>query len=238
MSQSWSPESLEGQADPATTRVPRCRAPGQGRADPRRIPAAGLRRRGSRAAPAVRRSHRRTRLLAPGRGLRGKLRRIFRGEDPRYLQGTVADGGGNDLRRRLPGSEGRAHGRPVRQAALLRRRNAERRDPARLSRRHRQRHRLRREEPRAGPGAPVAGLPPVHRQPQPVARLRPGRLRRPAPGAPLEPRFHRQLGAGRALPATRRPHRRDPRLHARLRPGQCAAASAKPASSPPTKRSC
>ncbi len=59
---------------------------------------------------------------------------------PRHLPGPPADGGGADLRRRVSGGEGRAHGRAVRQAAHLGHRDPERRHAALLSRRHHQRH--------------------------------------------------------------------------------------------------
>ncbi len=45
-----------------------------------------------------------------------------RRQHPRLLPRLPADGGGADLRRRLAGGEGRPHRRPVRQAALRRRR--------------------------------------------------------------------------------------------------------------------
>ena len=41
--------------------------------------------------------------------------------------------------------------------------------------------------PRARPGAAPAGLPPVRVDPEPAAGLHQGRLRRPLPGAPVEP---------------------------------------------------
>src|SRR3546814_1227196 len=45
---------------------------------------------------------------APGRRLRGKLRRVPCQQHPRHLPGDAADGGGADLRRRLPDREGRS----------------------------------------------------------------------------------------------------------------------------------
>lgn len=47
-----------------------------------------------------------------------ELRRVLGGENPRHLQGAAANGHRHDLRRRLPGGEGWAHGRAVRQTAL------------------------------------------------------------------------------------------------------------------------
>jgi 3-deoxy-7-phosphoheptulonate synthase len=49
-------------------------------------------------------------------------------------------------------------------------------------------------------GAHGAGLQPVGRDAQPAARLRPGRLCRPARGQPLEPRLRAQLAGVGALP--------------------------------------
>ena len=63
-----------------------------------------------------------------------------------------------------------------------------------------------------------AGLQPVGRDAQPAARLRPGRLRRPARGQPLEPRLRARLAGVGALRRPRRAARRDPELHGRLRP--------------------
>ena len=89
-------------------------------------------------------------VSAAGRRLRRELRRVPPEQHPRHVQGVAADGGGADLWRRLPGRQARPARRPVRQAALLRHRDAERRDPAVLSRRHHQRPRVRRRR-RASP---------------------------------------------------------------------------------------
>ena len=70
---------------------------------------------------------------------------------------------------------------------------------------------------RAGSRAPGPGLQPVGGDPQPAARLRPGRLRRSAPGASLESRFRRRQPAGRSLCRAGRPAQRDAGLHGGLR---------------------
>ena len=180
-------------------------------------------------------------LPAAGRRLRRELRRVHRQQHPRHVPGAAADGGGADLRRRRAGGEGRPHGRPVRQAALVRHRDASAAStlPS-LPRRHHQRHRVHRRRRAARSRAHGAGLQPVGRDAEPAARLRPGRLCRPAPGAPLEPGFRRQLAGGGALPGARRPDRRDADLHGGLRAdlGDDAADRARPISTPPTRRCC
>ena len=118
------------------------------------------------------------------------------------------------------GGEARPHGRAVRQAPLLGHRDHGRCHPALLPGRHHQRPRIHRRGPHPGPQPHGVRLFPVRRHAQPAARLRLGRLCRPAPGAPLEPRFRRAFAAGRPLPRPRRAHRRDARLHGRLRPEQ------------------
>ena len=170
------------------------------RGDPAPLSAAGVRRRGAAARRAARRGRRGQGVSAAGRRLRRKLRRVPPEQHPRHLQGAAADGGGADLWRRLPGGQGGPDGRPVRQAALVRHRNPERRHPALLSRRHHQRHRFRRRRARARSAAHDPGLQPVGRDVEPAARLRPGRLCRSAPGPWLEPGFRRRQPAGRALP--------------------------------------
>ena len=211
------PRQLAWSADPAGPRLFR-----RGGARPRRgdfapVSAAGLRRRGAAAEGAARRSRGRESLFAAGRRLRRKLRRIPSEQYPRHVQGAAADGGGADLWRRLPGGQARPACRPVRQAALLGYRDAERQDLAVLPRRHHQRPRIRRRGARARSAAHGAGLQPVRRHPQPVARLRPGRLRRSAPRPRLEPGFRRRLAARRALPGAGRPPDRDIGFHGGLR---------------------
>ena len=134
-----------------------------------------------RLKDAARRGRRGQGLPAAGRRLRRELRRIPPQQHPRHLPRAAADGGGADLRRRLPGGQGRPHGRPVRQAALVRHRDAERRHPAVLSRRHHQRHGFDAGGARARPAAHGPGLQPVGGDAQSAARLRPGRLCRSAP---------------------------------------------------------
>ena len=69
-------------------------------------------------------------------------------------------------------------------------------DPAGLSRRHDQRHGVHAGSARAAAGANAPRLQPVGGDAQPDPRLRAGRLRRSAPGAPLEPRLRRRQPAG------------------------------------------
>ncbi len=78
-------------------------------------------------------------------------------------------------------------------------RDAERGGTAELSRRHHQRHRILKRGTRARSGAPDHGLPPVGGHPQPVARLRPGRLCQSRARAQVDARFPQRLTRGRAL---------------------------------------
>ncbi len=91
---------------------------------------------------------------------------------------------------------------------------------------------------RARPAADDPGLQPIGRDPEPAARLRPGRLCRSAPRPCLEPGFRRQLAAGRALSRARRPADRDTRFHGRLRARtrRPRRRSARPSSTPATRR--
>ena len=179
-------------------------------------------------------------LPAAGRRLRRELRRALRRQHPRHLQGDAADGRGADLRRQVPGGEGRPHRRPVRQAAL----GADR-DPGRdraplLPRRHRQRLRLHPRGAGARSRADAAGLHPVRRHAEPPARLQPGRLCRHQPRAFLDPRLHRRGRGLRAVPQARQPHLRRPRVHGRRRgrarrpPTRCTGST----STPRTRRCC
>ena len=170
-----------------------------------------------RLKAALARAVRGPRLRAAGRRLRRKLPGFHRQHHPRHVPRAAADGGGADLRRLAAGGEARPHGRPVRQAALVGHRHPRRRDPAHLSRRHRQRRGVHARGPRARPRAHGNRLFPVRRHAQPAARLRHRRLCRPARGASLEPRLRRPLAAGRALPDPGPPHRRDAGLHVGLR---------------------
>ena len=98
-----------------------------------------------------------------------------------------------------------------------------RRQPALLPRRHHQRPGVHAPRSRhARPGADGIRLHAVGRHAEPAARLRHRRLRRPAPGASLEPRLRRAQPAGRPLPGPRLAHRRDAALHGR--PAACRTA--------------
>ncbi len=183
----------------------------------RLLPAAGLRRRDAPAQGAARRGRRRPRLPPAGRRLRRELRRVLRRQHPRHLQGHAADGGGADLRRQVPGGEGRPHGRPVRQAALGADRGGRWPRAAVLPRRHRQRLRGRRGGAGARPRADAAGLPAVGGDAEPAARLQPGRLCRHHPHPLLDPRLHRRPARLRAVPQARQPHLRGAGVRRRRR---------------------
>ena len=170
---------------------------GRRRGAPAPLSAAGLRRRGAQAQGGAGQGRQRRGLPAAGRRLRRELRRLHRQQHPRHLPRAAADGRRADLRRRRAGGEGRPHGRPVRQAALVQRREDRRRRAAVLSRRQRQRLRVHAGGAHPRSGAHGAGLQPVGRDAQPAARLRPGRLCRPARGQPLEPRLRAQLAGVR-----------------------------------------
>ncbi len=71
-------------------------------------------------------------------------------------------------------------------------------------RRHRQRLRVRRSRAPARSAAHVARLQPGRGDAEPVARVHEGRLRRPEPRAPVEPRVHR-VAAGKAVATKRSP---------------------------------
>ncbi len=92
----------------------------------------------------------------------------------------------------------------------------------------------------AGSGAHGAGLQPVGRDAQPAARLRPGRLCRPARGQPLEPRLRAQLAGRGALRRPRRAARRDAELAWRRAAStpRRRRRSPRPTSSPATRRCC
>ena len=109
-----------------------------------------------------------------------------------------------------------------------------------LSRRQRQRPRVH------GRGAPArsrahgARLQPVGRHVEPAARLRPGRLCRPARGPPLEPRLRAQLAGGGALPrpGARVSTRRWTSWRPAVSPRRPRRRSPRPTSSPATRRCC
>ena len=85
----------------------------------RGAPTARVRRRGAPPDPRARRGRRRQGICAPGRRLRGVLRRLLRRLDPRQAEGHLADGGRAHLRLGCPGREGRPHRRTVRQAPVF-----------------------------------------------------------------------------------------------------------------------
>ena len=153
-----------------------------------------------------------------GRRLRRELRRAFGRQHPRFLPGVPADGGGDDLRRRLADREGRTRRRPVREAPLVRLRDDRRRHPAGLSRRHRQRHRVHGRRARARSAPAIGSLSPVRGDAQPFARLRHRRLRQSRERPSLDAGLRQGQPPVRALRGTRRPDHRDARLHARRRP--------------------
>jgi hypothetical protein len=70
----------------------------------------------------------------------------------------------------------------------------------------------------SGSRAFVAGLQPVGSDPQSAAGFRPGRFRRPAQGASLEPRFRGRQPLGPPLQGAGRPPLGDARIHGGLRP--------------------
>ncbi len=196
-------------------------------AAPARPAAARLRRRGAPGPVRARRGRRRPGVPAPGGRLRRVVprlrqahrdrRRLLRGRDPRAAEDPPADGGRAHLRRRAPGAQGRADRRPVREAALGRRRaHCERRHP-RLPRPHDPRRRADRRGADPRPRTDARGLPPRRLDAQPRPRVHQGRLRRPHPGARLEPGLRRRLPAGRALRGARLRDRARARLHGRLR---------------------
>ena len=185
---------------------------------PRGVAAAGVRRRGSGAARGAGRGRRGARLPAAGGRLRRGVRRVPSEPHPRHLPGAAADGGGAHLRRGAAGGQGGPHGGAVRQAALGADREPGRRRAAELPRRHRQRHRVRRRGARARSRTHAPGVFAGRLDAQPPARDGARRLRRPAPGPPLESRLPRRRRPRRALSGRRRPHRRNAGLHGRLRP--------------------
>ena len=127
------------------------------------LSAARLRRRGAHAQGAAGRGLRRPRLPAAGRRLCRGLRRLRGRQDPGHAARAPADGGRAHLRRRPAGGEARPHRRPVREAALGTIGGDRRHGPAELSRRHRQRHRVRAR--RAASPTPTASSRPTPRRP-------------------------------------------------------------------------
>ena len=130
------------------------------------------------------------------------LRRAFGRQHPRFLPRVPADGGGDDLRGRLAGHQGRARRRPIRQAALFGHGEGRRRRIAELSRRYHQRHRVHRGRAHARSAPPDRGLSPIGGDAEPVARLRDRRLRQSRKRASLDARLRQGQPAVRALPGS------------------------------------
>ena len=217
MPERWTPESWRSKP---IVQVPRISGRGEarrGREPARVVSAARLCRRGAQPEEVARAGRGRRCFPAAGRRLRRKLRGPQRELDPRLLPRVPADVGGAHLRGRLAGGEGRAHRRPVRQAALVQRREAQRRRAAELSRRHRQRRGIHASRAHARSAAPDRGLSPVRRDLEPAARLRAWRLREPRPRAPVDARFCKRPARDGPLQAGGGPHLRDARLHAGVR---------------------
>ena len=83
-----------------------------------RLPAAGFCRRGAQAETGARQSRGRRGFPASRRRLRREFRRALRRQHSRFFSRLPADGGRDDVRRRLAGGEGRVHRRAVRQAPV------------------------------------------------------------------------------------------------------------------------
>ena len=103
-------------------------------------------------------------FLLQGGDCAESFQRFHRQQHPRHVPRAAADGGRADLRRRRAGGEGRPHGRPVRQAALVQRREDRRRRAAVLPRRQRQR--LRVHAPRRACPIPSAWCRPTTSRPR------------------------------------------------------------------------
>ena len=143
---------------------------------------------------------------------------FLRQQHPRHVPRAAADGGRADLRRRRAGGEGRPHGRPVRQAALVQRREDRRASSCR---------------PTAATTSTASSSPPRRACPIPSAWCRPitsrprrlNLLRAFAQGGYADLHevnrwnldFVQQLAGVGALPRPCRAPRRDAELHGRLR---------------------
>ena len=166
---------------------------------------------------ALARVARRRGFPAAGRRLRRKLRRAWRRQYPRLLPRVPADGGGADLCRRLAGGEGRPHRRPVRQAALGRRRDQRRRRRCRAYRGDIINDiAFTRGGARARSAPPARGLSPVGGDAQPAARLRARRLRQSRERASLDARLRQ--GQPAVASATRNSPTASPRRSASCGP--------------------
>ena len=103
----------------------RTRCAGRRREPARQLSAAGVCRRGPQAQAAAGEGRRRARPSCCRAATAPKaLPSIRPRPHPRFLPRLPADGGGADLRGRIAGGQGRPHRRPVRQAALVRHRDA------------------------------------------------------------------------------------------------------------------
>ena len=208
---------LAGLSCRAATRVARQRRPRPSPEADRLLSPAGVRRRGPFAAVVARPGGRRQRLPLAGRRLRRELRGVLGRQHPREAARHPADGRRADLLARRPGGEGRAHRRPVRQAAFGAVRAHRRRRPAELPWAHRQRRHADRGGSRAVTGSAGAGVQPVGIDVEPAARVHQGRLRRPQPGARVDAGVRRQQPGGAALRADRVGDRACVAVHARVR---------------------
>ena len=132
------PRQLERQADPPGPNLPRCSRPRRGREQPAPLPAAGIHQGGARSQGKTRRGRPRGSVPAARRGLRGELQGAQDRLHSRLFPIVPANGADPDLQGRPPGRQGRARGRPVRQAALLPCRAAGGQGIAELPRRHHQ----------------------------------------------------------------------------------------------------
>ena len=175
---------------------------------------AHLRRRGARAPAPARRGRRGPRLPAPGGRLRRVVPRALGDRDPGAAEAAPPDVGRADLRRDAARDQGGADRRPVREAALVAHRDDRRRRAAVVPRPRRALRRADARGPHARSRAARAGVLPGRLLAQPPARVHEGRLRRPDPGAHVEPGVRRQLARGPALRDDRERDRPRAALHA------------------------
>ena len=201
------PRQLDRVRGAPAARLSRSRRTHRGHRRVALAPAARLRGRGAQPHRRAGRGGGGPRLPAPGRRLRGKLRRVPPRHHPRHVPRDPADGGGAHLCVQAAGGEARPDGGPVRQAALRPHRDDRRRHAAHLPRRQRQRHRLHRRRPRPRSAADGARLQPVGGDAQPAARLCAGGVREPPPDPSLDARLPRLLALESPVPRDRRPDR-------------------------------
>ena len=176
--------------------------------------AARLRRRGAGAAACARRGRRRARVPAPGRRLRGVVPRRLGGGDPRAPQGAPPDVRGADVRRDGADRQGRTDRGAVHQAADVAHRAGRRRRPPVVPRPRDPLRRADRRGARARPRADGAGVLPGRLDAQPPARVHEGRLRRPDPGAHVEPGVRLELAPGAPVRGDRERDRPRAAVHA------------------------